>query len=756
MDQTELRLLENRCVQDDSPECTASCPIHVDARAFVGHMARGKPLDAWKVLQKTMPFPGILGRICDAPCQTRCRRKDVDQAIEIGLLERACVSTPEPEQRLLALPQKKKHIAVLGSGLNSLTVAQDLSRKGYSVVLLESGTRPCPDLFAISEDILPHHVITQEMNRLSAHGVEIRLNVPLHDTTFLHELCQTVDAVYIGVSGTELAPDESAGIFSTGCPEHHRHSPVWQGAAGRHAATSIDRFLQQVSLSAGREKEGPYATRLFVRIDDVLSEPAVIPADPAKGYSPDESLQEARRCLQCQCLECVTVCPYLKQFGGYPKKYAREIYNNASIVMGTRQANKLVNSCSLCGLCEAVCPEQFPMQTLCLDARKEMVQKGKMPPSAHEFALLDMQFSNSDQFAMARHEPGHGTSAFVFFPGCQLCASSPAQVKRTYAHLRQNLSGGVGLMLGCCNAPAFWAGRDDLFQTGSEKIRDQWAGLGSPVIILACATCYWMFQAHLSEIRITSLWQILEATGLPPCSEVSTRPASVAIHDPCTTRHEPGLQASARRLLRQLHQPVEELKLGRGLTECCGFGGLMQNANPELAKTVVRHRGNQSPADYLTYCAMCRDNLAASGKRALHILDLIFPESQAEPDPAARKRPTWSQRQENRMRLKAGLLAEEWGENMKQPERWEMMPLTISPEMAEQLHDRRILLSDIRQVIHHAETTGQMLRHPETGHIKAAFRPRNVMFWVEYAKSDTGFVIHNAYSHRMTCESGKA
>ena len=62
--------------------------------------------------------------------------------------------------------------------------------------------------------------------------------------------------------------------------------------------------------------------------------------------------------------------------------------------MGSRQANKLINSCSLCGLCEAVCPEDFAMQTLCLEARKDMVQKGKMPPSAHEFALLDMAFSN--------------------------------------------------------------------------------------------------------------------------------------------------------------------------------------------------------------------------------------------------------------------------------------------------------------------------------------------------------------------------
>ena len=171
-----------------------------------------------------------------------------------------------------------------------------------------------------------------------------------------------------------------------------------------------------MSLTAGREKEGPYPTRLYTRTDKVAHLPAVQPGDPAQGYTPEEAIREAGRCLQCQCLECVKVCAYLEHFGGYPKKYAREIYNNASIVIGSRQANKLINSCSLCGLCEAVCPEDFAMQTLCLEARKDMVQNGKMPPSAHEFALLDMAFSNGAQFAMARHEPGKGSQRGRLFP----------------------------------------------------------------------------------------------------------------------------------------------------------------------------------------------------------------------------------------------------------------------------------------------------------------------------------------------------
>ena len=105
----------------------------------------------------------------------------------------------------------------------------------------------------------------------------------------------------------------------------------------------------------------------------------------------------------------------------------------------------------------------------------------------------------------------------------------------------------------------------------------------------------------------------------------------LAVHDPCTTRTAPDIQNAARAILDRLGVAREELALGRDLTECCGFGGLMQNANPEVARAVVKKRVLESPADYLAYCAMCRDNLAAADKRVLHLLDLIFPNGETDP-----------------------------------------------------------------------------------------------------------------------------
>ena len=753
MDQKALRALENRCIQEEPPECTAACPIHVDVRAFVGHMASGNYPDAWKVLEKTMPFPGILGRICDAPCRNRCKRRAAGHAIEIGLLERACVGKPARRQRILALPGKQQRIAVAGSDLDSLTAAWDLCRKGYAVTLFEAGDQIGGALLKFPESVLSREAVADAVRELSNLGMDIHRSVPIHDTFFQADLRKSYDAVYLGVNDTAASIEKVDGVFVRHVALDKTHSPVWLTAEGRHAATSIDRYLQNVSLTAGREREGPYPTRLYTRTDGVPPLPTVKPLNPVQAYTPDEACREAGRCLQCQCLECVKVCAYLDHFGAYPKKYAREIYNNASIVMGARQANKLINSCSLCGLCEAVCPEGFAMQTLCLEARKDMVQKDKMPPSAHEFAWLDMAFSNGPQCALTRHEPGKETSAFMFFPGCQLSASAPSVVKQTYAHLRSILAGGVGLMLRCCNIPANWAGRMDQFENEMTRLHDEWRAVGSPRVVAACATCYRVLKSHLKDADILSLWRVLAENVLPAGLPVRNHVVPLAVHDPCTTRHEPEIQQSVRTLLLRLNQPFEEVEPGGRFTECCGFGGLMQNANPGLAKTVVKRLSEKKSADYLTYCAGCRDNLAASGKRAVHVLDLVFPGA-AGSDPGARKRPGWSVRQENRMRLKVDISNEFWGDNLETTVDHADMVLVISPEVEEILEDRRILTSDIQRVIHHAKQTGEVLYHSETGHSLAAFKPYNTTFWVEYSVSGSRFVLHNAYSHRMEI-SGK-
>ena len=773
--QDELRQLEDQCIQECAPECTAACPVHVDVRSLAAAVAKGDFAGGLKLLTRVVPFPRTISRICDAPCQPVCRRNEAGDPVAIRALERACVEYGGAPDKPRVLPRRGKTVAVVGGGLSGLTAAFDLARKGYAVSVYEAGTEFGGRLLEYPEAILPRRLLCDELAIVESVLAEISLSAGLQEES-LAALRRECDALYLAVgwparSTFGLAVNEAGrvavdpvtfmtsmdGVFAGGdmLRSGAERSPIRAISDGRRAAISIDRYLQKVSLTASRANEGSYITRLYTNTAGIAPLPVVPISDPATGYTGDEATTEAARCIQCECMECVKTCEYLRAYGRYPRKYLREIYNNLSIVKGERKSNQFINSCSLCGLCGEVCPENLGMGPVIQKARQVMVADNRMPPSAHDFALRDMAFSNGAKFALARHRPGAATSDAVFFPGCQLAGSAPVQVEQAYGYLREKL-GNIGLLLRCCGAPADWAGRTELFGESLAELRADLESLGASKVIVACSSCFQVFKANLPGIELISLWEVYERHGLPQETEPSTfnlQPATLAVHDPCTTRYEPQIQESARALIRRLGYAVEELTLSRERTACCTYGGVMWLANRPLAEAAVRRRIGESQADYVTYCAMCRDFFAARGKRTLHLLDLIYG---ADPSTTAeRPSPGFSQRHENRAHLKRRLLREIWGEDMPgEPATYESIRLLIADEVRDRLEERLILVDDIQRVIEHAEKTGRRLLNPETGHFLAHFKPTVVTYWVEYTPEAEAFRIHNAYSHRMEIAEG--
>ena len=762
MEQDELKRQEAKCTQESAPSCTAGCPIHVDARKLMLDIQNKDLKSALKTLHKKQPFPGIIGRICDHPCEDVCKRKEVGTSIAISALERFCVQNQAGKMaKAVILPPKSQTVAVVGSGLRGLTAAYDLAKKGYKVSLFEKVDRLGGNLWSFPEHQLPPEVISEELSVLNLLNVQIELNTEITRQD-IGKLQENYQVVYLGFAeqsneALELLGEQASidqvtcatqipGCFSGSLRSND--SPINSVADGRKAALSIDRYLQGVSLTGSRKGEGAYETNLCVDTNGITPLPVIKMNNETEGYTLEEAVQEAGRCLNCQCLQCVKACKYMDHYRSYPKNYIRQMYNNDSIVMGIRHGNKMINSCSLCGQCAAICPQGLDLGKTVKATRESMVTKGKMPPSAHDFALRDMAFNNSKEFAFTRHQPGRNTSQYVFFPGCQLSASSPEQVEKVYAYLTEKLPGGVGLMLRCCGAPADWAGNQELLENSLEVLVEEWEKLGKPQIIVACSTCHSMFKERFPEV--VSLWKLMDHLELPVQGNgaSSGSQGKVAVQDACTTRHEPLIHDAVRHILTKLGYEVEELPYNKELTKCCGFGGLTSFVNPELAKEIVEERISESPTDYVAYCAMCRDNFASKGKRTFHILDLIFGTNL---DKAA-NRPSVgiSYRQENRAKLKRALLRSLWKEVPQEKEiAYRTIKLLLNVRVAQIMEDRLILIEDIQQVIERAERTGIKFINPDNGHNLAHFRPVKVTYWVEYNPQELGIEVLNVYSHRM-------
>ena len=785
MDYNKLLETAERCINEEPAACTARCPIHVDVASFMRELEKGDFSKAYKVLEKRMPFPRIIGMICDHPCEHACVRESVDRAIGIGELERAAVRYGyTAPKKGIALYKNAGKVAVIGGGISGLTAAFELNKKGFEVTLYEQAEKLGGSLWNCVGEKLDQGTLEEELDTVRTLGIRILTGSRI-DAAGLRQLAVDYGAVYLGTGEweEELEIDSvtfqvgSSHVFAGGRLATQNDSVIHAVSTGKRAVTSIERYIKNISLTASRDREGAFETPLEYNTEDVP--PSARTEKSADVYNREEAAKEAGRCLKCRCGQCVKACSHMKKYSIAPKAYLKQININENVIMGTRYANKMINSCTLCGLCEEQCSQGIDMGKAVLETRESMVDKGKMPPSAHDFALRDMEFSNSDRFFTVkspppipaekrdererelftyprlsyskyaqsvyhRDAPGTEKADYLFYPGCQLSGSSPAHVEKAYRYLVSRIKEGVGLMLGCCGAPADWAGRQDLMKQNVERLYTAWLDMGKPTFILACSSCRQMFEKYLPDVTTVSLWEMLVRYGLPENTpKVSNR--TLNIHDACSARHDNAVQDSIRRIASELDYTISELKYSKNKTKCCGYGGLVWYANRPQAKEFVDDRIGESPDDLLVYCANCKDLFIDGGKRAYHILDLIFGEDLETL--GLKKMPNLSERQMNRTRLKKKLLQELWNEEPEMDK--EKSTLIIPAEVWAAMEERYILLEDIEKVVERARASGTRFRNPVDSSFLASMRIMNVTYWVRYAEKEDGIHVISVYSHRM-------
>ena len=182
-------------------DCQWGCPAHTDVPSYIRMIAQGQFSDAYMENRKSNVFPGILGRVCDRPCEPACRRGRVeDKPVAICRLKRVAADHRDDiTERLPKAPEKTngKKVALLGAGCASLTVANDLAPMGYEVTIFEAlDTTGGLMRTNIPSFRLPPAVLDEEIGYILDMGVDLKLGHRINSMKDL--LDEGFDAVFVG------------------------------------------------------------------------------------------------------------------------------------------------------------------------------------------------------------------------------------------------------------------------------------------------------------------------------------------------------------------------------------------------------------------------------------------------------------------------------------------------------------------------------------------------------------------------------
>jgi NADPH-dependent glutamate synthase beta subunit-like oxidoreductase/ferredoxin len=182
-------------------DCQWGCPAHTDVPAYIRMIAQGQFSDAYMENRKSNVFPGILGRVCDRPCEPVCRRGRVeDKPVAICRLKRVAADHRDDIADRLPKPPAKsngKRVALIGAGCASLTVANDLRPLGYDVTIFEAlDTTGGLMRTNIPRFRLPPEVLDEEIGYILDMGVDLKLNHPIESLKGLLE--EDFDAIFVG------------------------------------------------------------------------------------------------------------------------------------------------------------------------------------------------------------------------------------------------------------------------------------------------------------------------------------------------------------------------------------------------------------------------------------------------------------------------------------------------------------------------------------------------------------------------------
>ncbi len=376
-----LELLLSEHVGDCEAPCQVTCPAHMDIPLMNRLLADGKFHEALVVVKRDIALPSVLGRICPAPCEGACRRKSIDEPVSICLLKRYAgdhdhfaESSWTPE---IAAASGKK-VTVIGAGPAGLAAAYHLALKGHHCQIYDrnstAGGSLCKE---VSVEELPAEVLQQEIDLIAAVGVEFNLGSPV-DAAQFNKIQKSSDAVVVATGKGE------SGIREWGLPMHPKGveadgntyrvgetSVFVVGSAlkpakmairvlgqGKEAAFSVDQFLKEQPVKGERRLFNSRFGKLVPAeygeyLKESMEGDRLQPAQKWDGLTAEQVMEEAARCLHCDCrdLHKCRLRLYSDAYGADQKRFKSE-----ERLLCTKQVHhdEVIyepSKCIKCGIC---------------------------------------------------------------------------------------------------------------------------------------------------------------------------------------------------------------------------------------------------------------------------------------------------------------------------------------------------------------------------------------------------------------------
>ncbi len=330
-----LELLLSDHIGDCEAPCSLACPAGMNIPLMNRLIGEGKFSEALDVVKEEIALPHILGYICPAPCEKACRRKQVDSAVSVCLLKRVTASEGTDDKSVTIKDninpdrEKIKKVAIIGSGPAGLAAAYYLLLHGHSCTIFDKMSEAGGTLRnSIADENLPKSIIDREVDIIKSMGATFCFDYLIDEERFNSSIKNVFDAIVIATGdistenhlGNIIAGSKTGyqvnekdmssslpGIFICGSAIRAHKMAVRSVAQGKTAADSVHNYLQKIPF------EKP--SRLFnSRFDKLLPQEYVEylkesvttgrispEAGFEGGFSREEAIAEALRCMHCDC-----------------------------------------------------------------------------------------------------------------------------------------------------------------------------------------------------------------------------------------------------------------------------------------------------------------------------------------------------------------------------------------------------------------------------------------------------------------------